>query len=124
MDLIHETEPGHWRTDVSVKLPLKDSTLHAGVFDAFEGNKLNLQLGKGFGGGSEYRYGIYASKPGVGVDFKLARRLTVKGDLYDINDMRLDLGARYEFKNGLLGWLGFNRVFEGNSFYAGLGFRK
>jgi phospholipid/cholesterol/gamma-HCH transport system substrate-binding protein len=124
MDLIHETAPNHWRTDMIAKLPMKDGSLHLGIHDAFEANKFTIQLGKNIGGGSEYRYGIYASKPGVGVDFRLARGLMLQGDLYDINDIRLDLGARYEFKNGLLGWLGFNRVFDGNAFYAGLGFRK
>jgi phospholipid/cholesterol/gamma-HCH transport system substrate-binding protein len=124
MDLIHETSPRHWRTDMVAKVPLKDSTLHLGVFDAFEGNKLNVQLSKGFGIGHEYRYGVYASKPGIGVDYRLARNLAVKGDFYDINDPRLDLGVRYEFRDGLLGWLGFNRMFDGNAFYAGLGFRK
>jgi phospholipid/cholesterol/gamma-HCH transport system substrate-binding protein len=125
MDLLRESKPDRWRTDVVAKLPIKGGSAHLGVYDAFEGNKLNLQVGKSFAGGSEYRYGIYSSKPGIGVDFKLARNLTFKGDLYDINDPRLDLGVRYEFKDGLLGWLGFNRVFGGgNAFFAGLGFRK
>lgn len=124
MDLIRESNPKHWRTDMNARIPLKDGSLHLGIFDAFESNKLNVQVGKGFGSESEYRYGIYASKPGVGVDFKLARGLKLKGDLYDINDPTLDLGVRYEFKNGLLGWLGFNRVLDRNAFFAGLGFRK
>jgi len=124
MDLIRQTEPGYWRTDVSARLPIKDGSLHFGVYDAFEGNKLTAQLGRSFGSDSEYRYGLYASKPGVGVDLKLARGLKFKGDLYDINDPTMDLGLRYEFKNGLLGWLGFNRVLDKNSIFAGLGFRK
>lgn len=124
MDLLRENEPNHWRTDFSAKVPLKDSTLHMGIRDAFEGNDLTLQLGRPFKVTNEYRYGVYASKPGVGVDFKLARGLMFKGDLYDINDPRLDLGVRYEFKDGLLGWIGFNRAFDRNAFFAGLGFRK
>lgn len=124
MDLVRESKPGYWRTDVSARLPIRDGSLHFGVYDAFEGNKLTAQLGRSFGKDNEYRYGIFASKPGVGVDFKLARGLKFKGDLYDINDPSLDLGLRYEFKNGLLGWLGFNRVLDNNALFAGLGFRK
>lgn len=124
MDLIRQTEPGYWRTDVSARLPIRDGSIHFGVYDAFEGNKLTAQLGRSFGSDSEYRYGLYASKPGVGVDLKLARGLKFKGDLYDINDPTMDLGLRYEFRNGLLGWLGFNRVLDKNSIFAGLGFRK
>ena len=85
---------------------------------------LGCWLGKNIGGGSEYRYGIYASKPGVGVDFQLSRNLKLKGDLYDINDPRLDLGVLYEFRDGLLGWLGVNRLFDRNAIFVGLGFRR
>jgi phospholipid/cholesterol/gamma-HCH transport system substrate-binding protein len=125
MDLIRETTPNHWRTDMNAKIPIGGgSNLHVGVWDAFESNRFTLQLGKPYMSTNEYRYGIYASKPGVGVDFQLSRNLKLKGDLYDINDPRLDLGVRYEFKDGLLGWLGFNQVFDKNAFYVGLGFRR
>ena len=125
MDLIRETAPNHWRTDMNAKIPIGGgNNLHVGVWDAFESNRFTLQLGKPYMSTNEYRYGIYASKPGVGVDFQLSRNLKLKGDLYDINDPRLDLGVRYEFKDGLLGWLGFNQAFDKNAFFIGLGFRR
>ncbi len=126
MDLLRESRPNKWRTDVNMTLgkPFGDSSVHFGVFDAFESNKLNLQLGKGFAPGSEFRYGIYASKPGVGVDYRVAPRWFVVGDLFDINKLRLDLRGRYEFGNGLVGWFGVDRLFNDNAPMIGIGIRK
>lgn len=126
MDLIRESSPNKWRTDVNVTLgkPFGDSSVHFGVFDAFEGNKLNLQFGKGFAEGSQYRYGIYASKPGVGVDYRVAPRFSLTGDFFDINKPRLDLRGRYDFGNGLVGWLGVDRLFNDNAASVGIGIRK
>jgi phospholipid/cholesterol/gamma-HCH transport system substrate-binding protein len=125
MDLIRETNPGYWRTDINLSLPIgSNSTLNAGLFDAFNTNKLNLQFGKTVSSNLTYRYGIYASKPSLGVDYRLAPRMSVRGDVWDINNPRFDLRARYEFGNGLLGWFGFDRVFDRNAFTFGLGVRR
>ncbi len=125
MSLIRQSDPARWRTDLSASLPVADGRVHVGVFDAFESNKLTIQYGKPVGKGSEYRYGIYAGKPGIGVDLQLARKLFLRGDLYDINEPQLDFRARYEFGNGLLGWFGFERLFERKKpLTFGLGIRK
>lgn len=125
LDLVRETKPNHWRTDVEATVPLKDTTVHVGLFDAFETNKVTLQLGKQFGGGDgEFRYGIYASKPGVGVDYRLAPRLFARADLFDINNPRADVRMRYEFGNGFYGWLGLDHVLKYNGPVIGVGFRR
>lgn len=124
MDLLRDTGNKRWRTDVGIKVPFKDTNVHLGIFDAFEANKLNVQLGKQINSKLEYRYGIYASKPGLGVESYLAPRFAIRGDVFDINNPRMDLRARYEFKNGLVGWLGIDRVFKTNSPSVGLGIRK
>jgi phospholipid/cholesterol/gamma-HCH transport system substrate-binding protein len=124
MDVLRETEPGRFRTDLDVKVPFKDFDLHFGVFDAFETNKLNVQLGQKFGTYGEYRYGIYAGKPAVGVDFRLAPDLHLEGNAFGLNETRLDLRARYDFGKNFVGWLGINRVFDGNAPMIGIGFRK
>lgn len=125
-DVLRETRDARWRTDVNMALgkPLGDSTLHFGLYDAFESNKVNLQLGKAFGSGNEYRYGIYASKPGLGVDFRVAPRFSLRGDWYDINNPRFDLRGRYEFGNGLVGWFGVDRLLNDNAPIIGIGIRK
>ena len=126
MDLTRETRPNYWRTDLelSTGLPGGDSSIHLGLWDAFESNKITAQIGKNFAPESEYRYGIYASKPGIGVDYRLAPRLFLRGDLFDINNPRLDLRTRYEFGGGFVGWAGVSRLFSGNSPAIGVGIRR
>lgn len=124
MDVMRETEPGRFRTDFDVAVPFKENTLHLGVFDAFESNKLNAQLGLKFGGDNEYRYGVYAGKPGVGVQYQLAPRLYLDGNLFGLNDTRLDVRARYDFGKDMVGWLGVNRAFNGNAAMVGVGIRR
>jgi phospholipid/cholesterol/gamma-HCH transport system substrate-binding protein len=124
LDVIRQSNPAHVRTDINFMLPLKDQRIHLGLYDAFESNKINAELGKTFGNGSEYLYGIYASKPGVGVDYRLAPRLFLRGDLYDVNHPRADIRARVEFGKGFYGWLGLDQVFKKNAPLIGIGFRK
>ena len=124
LDVIRESNPGHVRTDINVAFPLKDQTIHVGLYDAFESNKINAELGKPLRGGSEFLYGIYASKPAVGVDYRIAPRLFLRGDFFDINHPRADMRARIEFGNGFYGWLGLEQIFRTNAPLVGLGFRK
>lgn len=124
MDLTRETSPGHWRTDLGVTFPAGEGRVNLGVYDAFEANKLTIQYGKDVTPAVAYRYGIYASKPGVGVDFRLTPRLYLRNDVWDINDPRYDARLRYEFGNGLIGWLGVDRIFHDDSLTIGIGFRR
>jgi phospholipid/cholesterol/gamma-HCH transport system substrate-binding protein len=125
VDLIRESHPGHTRTDVNASVPVgKGTSLHVGVYDAFESNKLNLELGHTFSPGSEFLYGVYASKPGVGVDYRIAPWLYFRGDFYDPNAPRADLRARILFGKGFYGWLGINGAFKNNAPMIGLGFQK
>jgi len=124
MDLMRQSQPGYWRTDVGFTVPISEYTLHAGIYDAFESNKLTIELGKSSNPRVDYRYGIYASKPSVGVDYLLAPRLSLRGDAWDINHPRLDLRTSYEIGNGLIGWLGFDRVLHDNAFTVGIGVRR
>lgn len=124
LDVMRESKPNHVRTDVNFTVPLKDQWLHFGLFDAFESNKINAELGKPLGSHGEFLYGIYASKPGIGVDYRIAPKLYLRGDLFDINHPRADIRARIEFGNGFYGWLGLNQVFKNDAPLIGLGFRK
>jgi len=124
MDLMRQSHPGYWRTDVGFSVPISDYRLDLGVYDAFESNKLTAQIGKSLTPRLGYRYGMYASKPGVGVDYLLAPRLSLRGDAWDINAPRLDLRTSYDIGNGLIGWLGFDRVLHDNAFTVGIGVRR
>lgn len=124
LDLLRESDPARWRTDINFSYPLSDGTLYFGLFDAFEANRLTVQLGKPVTSSFGYRYGIYASKPGVGVDYSLSSRVKLRGDLFDMNDPRLDLRLRVELGSGLHGWIGMDRIWRDNAPTIGIGIRR
>ncbi|HTQ11484.1 MAG TPA: MlaD family protein [Fimbriimonadaceae bacterium] len=124
LDLLRQTDPTHWRTDLYGRFDLDRGFLDAGLYDAFETNKVILQLGEPIGSSADYRYGIYASKPAVGVDFRVAPTVKLRSDLFDINKPQFDLRAEFDFGNGFVGWLGVEKVFSRDSFVAGIGVKR
>jgi ABC-type transporter Mla subunit MlaD len=123
-DLVHEISPGYSRIDYNFIIPIGKEKVYAGVFDAFEANQLNLQLSRPLIPGATLRYGAYAGKAGLGVDYKLASRVGLRGDLFDINNPRFDLRAKYDFGGGFVGWLGYDRLWLKNNLTFGIGFQK
>lgn len=123
MDLLYETRPAYWRTDIEASTSVNDQTYYLGLFDAFESNKITAQAGRKFGD-AELRYGVYASKPGIGVNYRLAPALGFRSDLFDINDPKLNLRLSYEVRDGIVGWLGIDRVFKNNVPTIGFGVRR
>ena len=124
MDLMRSSQPGYWRTDVMFGVPLQDSTIKFGLYDALNSNKLTVELAKPVTSRLTYRYGIYASSPSIGVDYLLAPRWTLQGDAWNINASRLDVRTGYDMGNGLIGWLGIDRFFHDNAFTFGIGVRR
>jgi ABC-type transporter Mla subunit MlaD len=124
MDAIHEDSPEYWRTDLEFSTKFKDTGYHIGMWDAFGSNKLIVQLGQKGAGGAYYRYGIYAAKPGVGVDYRFNDRLSLRGDLFDLNDPRLDLKFRVGLGKGVYGWIGADRILDHSHPTVGVGFQK
>lgn len=123
-DLARETNPNRLRTDVNVLMPIGRETLVVGMYDAFESNKLNLQLQRSLSDQLDFRYGVYASKPGVGVSYAVAPKLWFRSDLFGLNDTQLDFRMRYDFSSGFHGWVGIERLFERNSPAFGIGIKR
>lgn len=66
-----------------------------GINDIDEGNRLNLQLGKGDEKQGR-RFGIVDSKPGVGLDTSWGDRWRFSLDAYDPNNFKLRLRSLYQ----------------------------
>jgi phospholipid/cholesterol/gamma-HCH transport system substrate-binding protein len=123
VDIFRESQPNRWRTDFDAIIPIGRERLHFGLFDAFESNKINAQLGRTHGP-VYLRYGVYASQPGIGVDYRLAPSWGLRADLFGLNEPRFDLRARVEFGGGVSGWVGVDRIFERNAPSIGVGIRR
>lgn len=123
--LSRETRPGRTRADANFFIPIsgKDKIMF-GLYDAFESNKINLQLQRQMSPNLGLRYGAYAGKPGIGVDYDLGAKLGLRTDLYGLNDPRTDFRLNYKFNSGLSGWAGINNIFGRSSPSFGVTVRK
>lgn len=122
--LTAESRPGRLRTDLNATIPIGQERLSLGLYDAFESNKVNLQFVRSVTGKTDLRYGVYASKPGVGVDYALAPRVGLRADVFGLNDPRFDARLGMDLGRSVTGWFGVDRVFERNSPSIGVTIRK
>lgn len=119
-----ESNPGRFRSDFEAAIPIGGDRYHLGIYDAFESNKLIAQIGRPLSERSEFRYGIYASKPGVGVSYQIAPGVSLRGDLFDVNRPRFDFRTKFDFNREVSGWLGLERIFDHPSPSIGIGIRR
>lgn len=124
-DLLQESKPSFVRTDFTAIFPQSNGdSFQLGMFNAFESNQLIAQYGKRMSDDYSLRYGVFASKPGIGVDYLFGQRTLLRADVFSLNDPRFDLRFRHDFGNGVFGWLGLNRVFGDNAPVFGIGIRR
>ncbi len=121
--LFREQSPAHLRTDLGIAIPISGGKLHLGLYDAFEGNRVTGQMEFPLSPKLDYRYGIYASKPSLGVDYQIAPRVFLRNDLWDLNHPRYDARIRYDFDKEVSGWLGVDRIFDRNAPTIGISIR-
>ncbi|MBI1334339.1 MAG: MCE family protein [Armatimonadetes bacterium] len=124
-DVIEESKPNFTRTDFTLVFPQSNGdSVHFGLYNAFEGNNLIAQLGKKIDDRFQIRYGIFASKPGLGVDYSFGPAASLRADLFSLNDPRFDVRLRYNFGKDVYGWFGMDRVFKDNAPSIGFGIKR
>ena len=124
MDLLHVSKPDRTRTDFNARIQLKDGFFDLGLYDAFESNRMTAQFGQNVSPSFTSRYGVFGGKAGVGVDYKLGSKFSLRTDLWDLNDPRFDTRLRLDFGKGLYGWAGVDRLFSKNAPTFGIGFSR
>jgi phospholipid/cholesterol/gamma-HCH transport system substrate-binding protein len=124
LDLFGKTDGGDLRVDYNFTLPgPRDAFYRVGLFDIGEGTKVNLQRGRMLDERSALRYGLYASRIGIGYDQRLGDRLDLQLDLYRPNDPRLEAKLRYRIRDNFGAWIGLEDVFGDGGALIGLQFR-
>lgn len=124
-DAIRQESPARIRTDVTATVPLSArEDLVIGFYDAFESNKITAQLRRPFGPSTDLRYGVYAGRPGVGVDYRASNRIGLRTDIFGLNDTQFDSRLQYEFGQGIRGYLGMDDIFRRNRLTVGVGIRR
>lgn len=124
-DVIQESKPSFTRTDFTLIFPdSKGDSYQFGLYNAFEGNNLIAQIGKKIDDRLQLRYGIFASKPGFGVDYSFGPTAALRADVFSLNDPRFDVRLRYNIGKDVFGWFGMNSVFKDNAPTIGFGIRR
>lgn len=94
LNALWNTDAGDYRFDANYTFAWDPGSFYRlGAFDLGENTRLNLQAGRLLGGSSALRYGLYASRLGVGYDRRLGSGLLLSGDLFRPNDPALELRA-------------------------------
>lgn len=95
------TNQGDYRFDANYTFAGKgDSFYRVGLYDVGEHTKLNLQGGMTLNSTNALRYGLYASRLGIGYDLHLGNRLLVMSDLFRPNDPQLEMRGVLDIGNG------------------------
>ncbi|GBC91639.1 hypothetical protein HRbin15_00093 [bacterium HR15] len=107
------TQTERYRTDTLVTLFTPDQrTLTLGIYDFTEGNKLIAQYGTPLSPQLHLRYGLYAAKPGVGVDYRFSKRGLLTLDMFDPNDWQGSLRLNWYVSENILLWGGIESPFR------------
>lgn len=121
LDVYGRLRDGVFRTDLTVSFPYRDNRFfHLGIYDVTESNKFIVQYGSQMAPNLDLRYGLYASKPGVGVDWKVGRKLSLRADVFNPNDLQINTRARLSLGADWGLWIGVDSLFNGNQPVIGL----
>ena len=108
-----QINPGHFRLDADARLHLNSQNLlDIGLYDIGDNTRFNLQAGRQFNDRLLARYGLYASKLGVGLEYEAARGAGLRFDLYDANHPRLDVRGLIRVNKNASLWVGGENIFR------------
>jgi len=111
----------HFRSNVDVRLPIgKENAFHLGMYDFAESNKLTAQYETQIIGLGGLRYGLYASKLGLGLDFGLGPGVGMWLDAYDPNNLKVDSRVYFRLNRDFSLWVGVEGLFSDTTPTMGL----
>ncbi|MCL6475347.1 MAG: MlaD family protein [Firmicutes bacterium] len=115
LDVYGLLRDGNFRTDLTLSFPYRDNRFfYLGVYDVTESNKFILQYGSQLAPTLDLRYGLYASKPGVGVDWRFKPGLHLRADAFDPNDLQINTRAKIQLSTDWSLWVGIDSLFDQN----------
>ena len=125
IDLTRGLSPGTNRLDINARVPWNERDwLVLGLHDATETNKFNLQLGRWIGSGWGVRYGLYASRLGIGLDLGTPFRPSVSLNLFGLDDPRWEVRGYVPLSPDLDVALGVDGLFRQNNPMIGVRLRR
>ena len=113
VDFLGRGDAPHFRSDVGITMPFGGKNfVNLGLYDFAENNRLTAQFGTKLDTLGSLRYGIYAAKLGVGLDWPSDGPNQLSMDLFDPNHLEYNLRARFQIDNDFSLWLGTDSLFR------------
>jgi phospholipid/cholesterol/gamma-HCH transport system substrate-binding protein len=113
IDLLARSNAPHFRSDLNLRVPVGDNNaFNLGIFDFAERYKLTAQYETTLQGFGAMRYGVYASKLGVGLNWGKSPGTNFRIDAYDPNNLKLDAKAVVKINNDFSFLLGADSIFK------------
>jgi hypothetical protein len=108
-------------TDFDAYFPIDNGDfIRAGVIDITNTNDLNLQYGERYNNAVSYRAGIYNGKVGAGFDIGLFGGYPFTFDVYDPNDVHMDVRQGITLSKNTSLWVGMDDILKNSGFTAGM----
>jgi len=110
-DISEQLSPTRLRLDVNAKFGLgRRSEAYLGLYDLGQNTRLTLQAGTKLSDSLTARYGLYASKIGGGIDYRVNPVTQLRADLWDTSRPRLDLRSSFRVNNNASIWIGADNL--------------
>ena len=117
---LYISDDGHFRATLQTTVPQKDDRfLNLGLYDLGGENKIILQAGQPLGSRTDLRYGLYASRLSLGLDYGFSPKSFGTLNLYDPNDPRLDFEVGYRVSDDWHVLLGVDKLLDENQVTLG-----
>jgi phospholipid/cholesterol/gamma-HCH transport system substrate-binding protein len=114
-NISEQIDPARLRVDAEARIGLGGrDLLSAGVYDFGGNSRLILQGGRRLNDILLARYGLYASKLGLGLEWTPNHGTGFRADLWDANRPQLDLRALFRVNKNASVWLGAEGIFRGD----------
>ncbi len=124
-DVSEQLNPDRFRVDVDARIDLgKRDLLDLGLYDLGQNTRVNLQVGTRLTQALVARYGLHASKLGVGLDYEPTPGTGFRADLWDTNRPRLDARGFYRVNSNASIWAGADALLRRPVPIIGLEFRR
>ncbi len=113
VDFLERAQAPHFRSDVNIELPIgAQNAFDLGVYGFTQQNRLNAQYQTFLGNNTDLRYGIYASKLGVGLDWQPVPGTLFTIDAFDPHKGRLNARGLFRINNRFSLWFGGDDIFR------------
>ena len=123
-DVSEQFSPSRLRVDVNAGIALnKKNDFVLGIYDLGQNARLNAQAKTHLDDNLAVRYGLFASRLGVGVDYKRESAVGFRADLWDTRRPRLDLRATFKLNQNSSLWLGADGIFRKTTPIVGLTYK-